>query len=326
MAFLNSTNEMKQSNEQNSKSLDLAIVLPTLNEEEGVKITINSIKKALEGKLNYKIIVVDGLSKDKTVDIAKSLGAIVLRQRRKGTGDALQAGFYYAKNNLNSSLIAMMDADATYDPRDLLKMVEVIEKGDADFVTGNRLSKMDRGAMTGTNKFGNRILSAVARQLLNIDIADSQSGIRVFKSDLASLFYSVNTGFPFVTEMLVTVNQYNLRIKEIPVLYHSRKGETNLNPLKDGSRILSTIIRLMRDFRPLAFFGIIGIIICIVGLVFGIEVLIEYFETGLVSRIPSAILSSLLLLVGVQTIVLGLLSDMIKSRTIEKRTFYSEYS
>ena len=306
---------------QLNNSYDMAIILPTLNEERGVKITINSIKKILNSKLRYKIIVVDGLSTDKTIDVAKKLGAVVIRQRRLGTGDALQAGFNYAETRLDVPIIAMMDADGTYDARDLLTMVNIINKGEADFVTGNRLLKMDKNAMTRTNKFGNKMLSAIARKLLKINIADTQSGIRAFKTDLASMFYTVSTGFPFVTEMLVTMNAYGIRVKEIPVFYHARYGNTNLNPFDDGSKILSAIIRLMRDSRPLVFFGSIGLISTVVGLLFGIQVIMEWLETGLITRIPRTILSALLILMGVQTISLGLISDLIKNRTLEKKSF-----
>ena len=303
---------------------DIAIVLPTLNEEVGIEQTLNSIKQTFDSKLRYKVIVVDGLSTDRTVDIAKSLGSTVILQRRKGTGDALQAGFRYAEIELDVPVIAMMDGDGTYDAKDIMKMFEVIKKGEADFVTGNRLLQMDQGAMTKTNKFGNKILSWFARKLLKIDIVDSQSGIRAFRSDLASLFYSVNTGFPWVTEMLVIANSYGIRMKEVPVLYHPRCGETNLTPFEDGLRIFSTIIRLMRDSRPLAFFGLLGSISIAAGLAIGIDVIIEWLQTGEITRIPRTILSALLMLIGAQTLSLGLISDLIKNKTFEKRIFYNK--
>lgn len=303
---------------------DLAIVLTTLNEEKGLESTIKSINTALDGKYSYVIVVVDGLSTDKTVEVAKSMGAIVIKQRRKGVGDALQAGFFYVDTKLDSLITVMLDADGTYEPKDIVKMAEIIKNGEADFVIGNRFANMDKNAMPRLNQFGNKLLSAISRKTLGTKVSDWHSGIRAFRSDLANIFYTSSTGFPFPTEMLAAVNSHQIRIKEIPTSYHKRIGSSNLTPFQDGTRILSTIIRLMRDTRPLALFGSVGLVLVILGFLTGLEVLVEYLETGMVLRIPTAILSALLVVLGVQSVSLGLISDMIKSRTQEKRIFFTE--
>ena len=310
--------------EELTDTYDIAIIIPTLNEEHGIAPTISSIKEALGARYSYKIVVVDGLSGDKTVDIAKSLGAKVIRQRRRGYGDALQAGFCFVDTRMKASIMVMMDSDGTYDPKDIVNMVDVINSGEADFVIGNRFAKMDKKAMTATNRIGNKILSAVARKLLNIKISDTQCGIRAFRSDLASIFYNTSVGMPFATEMLASSHQYHIKIKEIPVSYHERIGDTKLNPIHDGAKILGTTVRLMRDTRPLSFFCSIGVAMIILGSLFGVGVLLEYLETGTVTRIPTTILSVLLVVLGVQTISLGLISDMIKNKNYDKRIFFSE--
>lgn len=306
------------------KNYDLAIVIPTLNEEKGLASTINSIKKSLDSKFSYKIVVVDGFSNDNTVAVAKSNGAKVISQRRKGYGDALQAGFYFVDTKLQTDITVMLDADGTYETADILKMAEIIKKGDADFVIGNRFADMDKKAMTGVNKFGNKFLSAIARKLLHLSISDTQCGIRAFRSDLADIFYTTSLGMPFATEMLTAINKYQIRYKEIPTSYHERIGETKLNPIQDGFGILSTIVRLMRDTRPLAFFSSIGILMLAIGFFFGIQVLIEYFETSTVTKLPTTILSVLFIVLGIQSISLGLISDMIKNTTADKRIFFKE--
>jgi len=303
---------------------DLVIVIPTLNEEAGIATTINSIKKHLDGKFSFKILVVDGSSTDKTVEIAKSLGAKILKQRRRGYGDALQTGFYYVDTRMNSSITVMLDADGTYEPKDIIKMSEIILNGEADFVIGNRFANMDKNAMTKLNKFGNKTLSAIARKLLKIKITDTQCGLRAFRSDLANIFFTASSGMPFATEMLSATKSYQIKIKEIPTSYHKRLGETKLTPFNDGMKILSTIIRLLRDTRPLAVFGLTGLFFIAVGMITGIEVLSEYFKTGTIVRIPSAVLTVLLIVLGVQSISLGLISDLISNRTHDKRIFYSE--
>jgi len=303
---------------------DLAIVLTTLNEEKGLESTIKSINAALDGKYSYVIVVVDGLSTDNTVEVAKSMGATVIKQRRKGVGDALQAGFYYVDTKLDSLITVMLDADGTYEPKDLVKMVEIIKSGEADFVIGNRFANMDKNAMPRLNQFGNKLLSAISRKTLGTKVYDWHSGIRAFRSDLANIFYTSSMGFPFPTEMLAAVHSHQIKFKEIPTSYHKRIGDTKLTPFQDGSRILSTIIRLLRDTRPLALFGSIGLVLIILGFLSGLEVLAEYLETGKILRIPTTILSGLLVVLGFQSLSLGLISDMIKSRTREKRIFYTE--
>lgn len=310
--------------EKLTETYDIVVVIPTLNEEDGIAPTINSIKKSLESKFRFKIVIVDGLSTDRTAEIAKSMGAKVIKQRRKGYGDALQAGFYFVDTKLKASIIVMMDSDGTYDPDDIVSMADIINRGEADFVIGNRFAKMDKKSMTGTNRIGNKILSSIARKMLNMNIADTQCGIRAFKSDLASIFYNTSLGMPFATEMLALSHQYHIKIKETPVSYHERIGETKLNPIQDGAKILGTTIRLMRDTRPLSFFCSIGVVMILLGTLLGVGVLLEYLTTGTVKRIPTTILSVLLVVLGVQTISLGLISDMIKNKNHDRRVFYSE--
>jgi len=303
---------------------DLAIVIPALNEEKGISSTIRSLKEALDGKFSYQIIVVDGLSNDKTVEIAKSLGTKVITQRRRGYGDALQTGFYYVDTRLNSKITVMLDADGTYEPKDIAKMAEIILAGQADFVIGNRFANMEEEAMTSVNKIGNKLLSYVARRLLGIKVSDSQCGLRAFRSDLTNIFYTSAHGMPFATEMLTAAKSQSIKIKEIPTSYYKRVGNTKLSPLQDGSRILGTIVRLMRDTRPLPLFGSIGLLFFAIGIFFGFEVVVKYWETGTVDRIPTAVLSALFMILGVQSVSLGLISDMIRSRSRDQRVFYNE--
>ncbi len=311
-------------NEQANAVFDIVVVIPTMNEEEGITSTINSVKQSLDGKFSYKIVVVDGLSSDKTVENAKALGAKVIMQRRKGYGDALQAGFYYVDTRLKSHITVMLDADGTYEPKDIVKMAEIIMNGEADFVIGNRFANLERGAMTRMNKFGNKLLSSIARKLLKIKITDTQCGLRAFRTDLATIFYTSALGMPFATEMLASIYSYRIKIKEIPTSYHERIGKTKLTPLQDGMGILGTIIRLMRDTRPLSLFGSIGLLLISIGVFTGAEVIVEYLQTQTVQRIPTAIFSALLLILGVQSISVGLISDLIKSKTYDRRIFYSE--
>jgi len=303
---------------------DIVVVIPALNEEKGIAATINSINEALEGKFKFEILVVDDASTDRTVKIAKSLGAKVIKHRRRGYGDGLQTGFYYVDTKMNSLITVMMDADGTYEPKDIPKMVDIILKEEADFVIGNRFAKMEKKAMTRLNKFGNKVLSAIARSSLQIKVSDTQCGLRAFRTDIANIFYTSSLGMPFGTEMLAATRTHQIKIKEIPTSYYKRIGKSKLTPFQDGLRILGTTIRLVRDTRPLALFGLIGFSLICVGFFTGINIFIDYLETGKVVRIASTILSALLIVMGIQSISLGLISDMLRSRTQDRRIFYSE--
>jgi len=129
---------------------------------------------------------------------------------------------------------------------------------------------------------------------------------------------------PFATEMLAAAKEHNISVKEIPTSYYPRIGDAKLNSFHDGSRILATIIRLLRDTRPLSFFGSIGLLLFSIGIFFGLEVLMEYWKSGAVHKIPTAVLSILFIILSVQSFSLGLISDMLKNKSANPRIFYNE--
>ena len=209
----------------------------------------------------YDLVVVDGHSTDGTDKIAKKHGAIVLYQPGKGYGDALKTGFLHAKNNLDSKILVMLDADLTYDPLDIPKLVTPILDGEADLVIGNRFAGMEEGAMPAVNQIGNKAISTLANMSLGLGISDTQSGMRAFKAELLDEVNLMAVGMPFALEMLAKARSVNWRMLELPISYRPRVGETKLSPLKDGFRIFNVIVRLMFDVRPLLFFGIIGTVL-----------------------------------------------------------------
>lgn len=289
----------------------LAIVIPALNEAESIGHVLDEISKVFDGK-DYSVVIVDGKSVDGTPDIARKNGAIVIDQRGTGYGDALLSGFVYARDKLAPSLIAMMDADMTYDPKDILVLMKPIVEEGYDLVVGNRFLRMEKGSMTRINKIGNRIISHICNIFLKIKVSDTQCGLRVFKSDLLDSIFFDTEGMPFATEMIVEAKFSGARISEAPITYRPRIGEAKLNPLRDGLRIFGTILRLMRDTQPLLFFSGMGIIIGGIGLFLGLGVFIQWLKTGSVTRMASVVLSSLLIIGAMQLFTLGLVADMIK--------------
>ena len=243
----------------------IAVVIPTLNECEAVGKVLGGVKSAMDG-YEYRVLIVDGHSVDGTDEIARDMGADVIYQRGKGYGDALKTGFFYARKRLDAKVIVMMDADLTYDPKHIPELVAPILKDEADIVVGNRFAGMQKGAMPFVNRVGNRVLSLVAKLALGLNVYDTQSGMRAFTSELLEKMNLVAVGMPLAMEILAEARSVDARIREVPISYSPRVGETKLDPIKDGGRILGITVRLMFDVRPLLFFGSIGTVLGVVGL------------------------------------------------------------
>jgi len=226
------------------ESLDpIAVVIPALNEEKGIGVVIKNLKSSLT-PYRYMIVVVDGYSKDRTVEIAKQNGAFVIFQNKQGYGDALHTGFRYAKDKLNAKIIIMMDADGTYDPSDCFKLVQPILKGKADLVVGKRI--IDNETMPILNRFGNSVISWLVCRLLGLHLKDTQSGMYAFHSDLVDYINLITTGWAFNTEILHTAKEASFTIREVPISYKIRIGNPKLIIFKGAFANLMAILRLTR--------------------------------------------------------------------------------
>jgi len=243
----------------------IVVVMPTLNEHKAVGRVVGGVKQVMEG-YDCQVLVVDGHSTDGTDEIARKMGATVIYQRGKGYGDALKTGFFYARKRMNAKVVVMMDADLTYAPKDIPRLVAPVLDDKADLVVGNRFAGMQKGAMPLINRFGNKGLSLVAKMALGLNVYDTQSGMRAFKSELLEKMNLVAVGMPLAMEILAEARSIGARICEVPIRYSPRVGETKLNPIKDGGRILGITVRLMFDVRPILFFGGIGTVLGILGL------------------------------------------------------------
>jgi len=305
---------MSVSEQENKDSSRILVVIPTLNEEESIVNVISGIGDSLKNSNypNFEIVVVDGNSTDRTVDLAKSVGVEVIFQEGTGYGDALLTGFLHARYEKKASVTVMIDGDGTYSPADIPKLLQPLLAGEADLMLGNRFASLKEGSMSSVNKLGNRLFSRIVSSMVKMPIEDSQCGLRAFRSDLVDLWDLKTTGMPFATEMLVETKKMGMKIRQVPVSYYPRKGKTKLNPIVDGFRIMGTIVRLVRDFEPLLFFGVIGLLFAIVGALVGVRVVIEWLETGAIVHLASVMLSALLIMTGFQLFSIGLLADMVK--------------
>ncbi len=304
--------------DSNSRDLRLGIVIPALNEAGAIGSIIEKIKTVLK-EFSISFVVVDGGSTDDTVNIARKLGTEVVKQCREGYGDALTLGFEYASRELKSDVILMLDADGTYDPSDISKLLGPILDGEADIVMGNRLPRRLPGSMTLINRIGNGIISWLTARLFGLHVSDTQCGMRAFSADLVPIFAGQAKGMSFATEMLIDAYQSGARIEEAQIVYRPRVGKTKLNPLKDGASILGIILRLLRDYKPLLFFGGLSLGFMIVGVLEGFAAIREWILFGTVTKTATAILTALFIIMGVQFLSVGLVADMVKGMRSQER-------
>jgi len=291
----------------------IVVVIPALNEEAGIGWVLDRVRETLQ-KLGkpYHIIVVDGGSEDKTVEIARSREAEVVFQEGKGYGDAYIQGFNYAVKKYKPKIIVMLDADGTYDPIEMPILLKPIEQDEADMVIGNRFTGLQPGAMTLVNKIGNKILSWVARIMIGVSVRDTQSGYRAMTRELLETIPLTHKGMSFATELIVEAYAYGYRIREEPITYRPRLGgQPKLNPLKDGYRIFKTIIRFALRYNPTFFAFTLGALLLIPGLTLGAYTAYHYFFTGTKYYIK-ALIAIILTLAGFQSLLLSILTLYLK--------------
>ncbi len=283
----------------------LSVIIPTRNEREGISDVIKATKRALNG-YSHEIIVVDK-STDDTAILAAQAGAVVVRQtHRGGVGAAFREGFTHA----SGKVIVTLDGDGSYDPADIPKVIEPILSSVADFVNGNRLTeKREKGSITKLNLVGNKALTWLGNIVFRADVKDSQSGMKAATRDLLERMSLFESGFPTVSELVGEAVRARGRIVEIPITYSIRKGKTKLRPMVDGLRIYFATILLLRDYNPLLLFGSLGLFLIALGSLTSTPVVAEFLERGTFHFLGRALLSSVLIISGFFSILVGLVLD-----------------
>ncbi len=284
----------------------VTVVMPALNEAEAVGPTIREVKRAFEATglpVEIEVVVVDGKSRDSTVEVARAEGARVIIQKSTGYGDALYSAFVYSSNELRTDIICTMDADGSYDPMSLVEGVSRLMDDKFDLVMGARV--IEGEAMTATNRFGNKVITWMVRRILGVEVSDSQSGMFIFWASLVENIQPKMRGWAFNTEILTRALESEYRIGEIRSRYKKRIGNRKLPVATAGLANLSAILRMTRDSRPLLFHGTISAALLVSALVLGVR-------TILTSSLLLAILTALLALIGLQVLIFGLVADMIK--------------
>ncbi len=285
---------------------DVCVLIPTLNEEDAIAEVIGEFRA-----MGFEeILVIDGHSRDQTVERARAVGARVVVQSGKGKGQALKEAF----DLIESDYIVMIDGDGTYLPAEVGLLLDPILEGRADHVMGNRFGNLQKGALTRLNSAGNRLINFFFRLIYDVPLSDILTGYRAFTLQGVSRLDLTMTGFEIETEMTVDSVKKGLAIVEVPITYRSRtKGtRTKLNPVMDGARIVATIYRMAKTHNPLFYFGLMGSLFGAAGFATGLYVAIEWLSTR-TEHIPLTILTAVLIIVGFQLFFMGILGDAVAS-------------
>ncbi|MGM4921461.1 glycosyltransferase family 2 protein [Tardiphaga sp. 804_B3_N1_9] len=283
----------------------VAILIPCFNEEVAVATVVNDFRRALPAATIY---VYDNNSTDHTREVASQAGAIVRSEPRQGKGHVVRRMF----GDVDADVYVLVDGDATYDATSAPAMIEALLNDRLDMVVGRRIEQQVAAYRLG-HRAGNSLLTGFLSMTFGQNFKDVLSGYRVFSRRFVKSFPVLSDGFEIETELSVHALQLALPVAEIETPYFARpQGSiSKLNTWKDGFRILGTIMKLYRSEKPLRFFGTIGLFFGIVSIGLAIPVTVTYLETGLVPRLPTAVLSTGLMIVGVLSFSSGLVLDTV---------------
>jgi glycosyltransferase involved in cell wall biosynthesis len=286
----------------------VAVIIPCLNEEATIASVLRGFREILPAAA---LCVVDNNCVDATARIAHESGAAVLRETRPGKGWAVRKAF----KEVEADIYLLVDGDATYPLEEARRMLQPIIDGVADVVVGARL-----GAETGSefhwiNRLGNRILLGFVNVMFHTRLTDLLSGYRAMSREFVKQAPILSTGFELETELSILALERDFRAIEIPVRLKNRPpgSRSKINASRDGLRILNAIFTLLRDYRPLSFFGGAGVCCVILGVIPGVFVTVEFMEHGTV-RVPTAVLATGLVLSGLLLILVGVILTTLNRR------------
>ena len=272
------------------KNMDkIAVLIPCYNEELTIEKVIKDFRKELP---DADIYVYNNNSKDKSAEIAKANGAIVINEYKQGKGNVVRSQF----RDIEADIYVMVDGDDTYPAEFVHKLIEPVRNGEADMTIGDRLSN---GTYQKENKrpfheLGNNLVKKSINILFSTNLKDIMTGYRVFNKRFVKNMPVLSPKFEIETEMSLYALDKKYIIKEIPIEYRDRPegSSSKLNTVSDGIKVIKTIVRMFKDYKPFRFFGIISLIFLLLGLLVGVPVLVEFFKTAYITKVPSAILAT----------------------------------
>ncbi len=287
------------------KQTRIAVLLPCFNEEAAIARTVAGFAAALPGAIVY---VYDNNSSDGTVAAAKAAGAVVRTERQQGKGNVVRRMFA----DIDADVYVMADGDLTYDPAAAPKMVDLLLNDGLDMVVGTRRHEA-KAAYRGGHVAGNKAFTGLLSGLFGRSFSDIFSGYRVFSRRFVKSFPVLSAGFEIETEMSVHALELKMPVGEIETAYAARPegSHSKLSTYSDGSRILGMILTLYRVERPRLFYGAIGVVLLIAALILAEPLVATYLRTGLVPRLPTAILVTGMTIVAVLCFFAGLILDTV---------------
>jgi len=286
-------------------AMRIAVLVPCFNEEAAVATVVADFRIALPSATIY---VYDNNSSDRTVAVARAAGAEVRGERRQGKGHVVRRMFA----DVDADVYVLVDGDATYDAPSAPRMIERLVNDHLDMVVGLRVDQVQAAYRPG-HRTGNRMLTGFLSSVFGQAFKDILSGYRVFSRRFVKSFPVLSDGFEIETELTVHALELAMPVAEIETPYYARPegSVSKLNTWRDGFRILGTILKLYRSEKPLRFFTVIGLFLALVSIGLAIPVIITYLEQGIVPRLPTAVLSTGLMIVAVLSISSGLVLDTV---------------
>ena len=285
----------------------IAVLIPCYNEEKTVEKVVRDFRQVLPEAVIY---VYDNNSSDRTVELAEAAGAVVRHEYQQGKGNVIRRMF----REIDAQVYIMTDGDDTYPAEYARQMVDQVLVHQADMVVGDRLSS----TYFTENKrpfhnFGNSLVRGTINRLFHTEIKDIMTGYRAFSYQFVKTFPVLSKGFEIETEMTIHAVYNNMQIENVIVDYRDRPegSESKLNTFSDGFKVIRTIVKLYRDYKPFGFFGLCALILTLIAVVLFIPIFITYIETGMVDRFPTLFVCGFIGLAALQSLFAGLmLSNM----------------
>lgn len=290
----------------------ITVVIPCHNEALTIGAVVEGFRRSLP---EASIHVFDNSSSDTTADIARAAGAEVHPVPTRGKGEVVRAMF----RDVDADVFVMVDGDQTYPPERVRDLIQPIIEGRADMVVATRLQQHNTAGFRPFHALGNRLVLKFINALFDAQFSDVLSGYRAFSRRFVKTMPVLSRGFEIESEITLHALEHRIPVLEIPIAYGARPhgSESKLHTLRDGYRVLVTIVRLYKDYRPLRFFGLSGAVLLVVGVAIGIVVIHEFLELGQVVGVARAVFAVFSCLVGLLAIATALVLETVNRRARE---------
>jgi glycosyltransferase involved in cell wall biosynthesis len=292
---------------------EIAVLIPCYNESKTIEKVVRDFKEALPEAVIY---VYDNNSKDGTDEIARKAGAVVRYEYQQGKGNVIRRMF----REIDAKCYIMTDGDDTYPADEARKLCEAVLKRNADMVVGDRLSSsyFEENKRPFHN-FGNSLVRGVINRMFKSNIRDIMTGYRAFSYQFVKSFPVLSKGFEIETEMSIHAIDKNMRVENVIIQYRDRPegSVSKLNTYSDGLKVLMTIVKLYKNYKPFGFFSLISVLLVVISTAFLVPVLGDYIGTGLVERFPTLIVCCFVYMAAMQSFFAGLMLSTMKQKNMQ---------